>query len=317
MRFLDRTILRLIDPTERASILTPTVGDRLLAAAFVFQNVEVGGVTGVSVRDVELLPSVVERRQLEGVFFHAATGNRWDGTAMIGTHIPKGAVDARIELFLTTETRIADTSVERVEVEALGEVADLAVVDARIIAEDGGLPNAALLGARRYAELKEMVHERFEEADEFDVDAFFERNGISNVEELLEYLLPPRYPQRVELELTVNGTLPSRIANHRIIAGVHIEENPVERLHAVIEEIQISRALLAANTETAQTPSGMLARAALPYLLVFAEPALDDDDLPLPAGVEAVTESDRRDARLRELQTRLQPFGVALAPVTT
>ena len=317
MQFLDRTLLRLTDATERTALLTPAVGDRLLHASFIVDNVEVGEVTGVSVRDVDLLPSVSERQMVDAAVIHPATGMRWEGTGAVRVMAPHATVDARVELLLTCETRLADTSVERVDTEHLGDLADLAAVDARIIADDGALPaEPEQLADRRFVALKTLLHERFTQPDDFEVDGFFEAKGIDTVDELLAFLSPPSNPERVEMELVIDGTLPSRIVNHRVVAGVHIEEDPIARLHATIDEIQVARALLLASTETARTPTGMTERTGLPFVLVFDEGALDDPDLPLPAGAPPpANPAAELAARLTELQRRLTPLGIALAPL--
>lgn len=316
MQFLDRTLLRLTDATERSAVFTPAVGDRLLSAAFEFRNVEVGEVTGVSVRDVELLPAVTEHQRFEGSFMESITAVRWDASGNLGSIVPHSISDARFDVLLTTETRIADTSITRVETESLEDLADLTAVDARIVADDGDLPaDAEQLALRRFTALKVMLHERFTVPDDFNIDGFMERKGIDNVDELLAFLGQPKIPERLELELVIDGTLPSRIVNHRVIGAVHIEENPVAKLHATIDEIQVNRALLASATEAATPPSGMEPRTALPFVLIFSSTSLDDDDLPLPAGVNPDNDTARRNARLSELQKRLTPFGIALAPI--
>lgn len=317
MQFVDRTLLRLADSAERAAVLTPAVGDRLLSAAFVFDSVEVGEVTGVSVRDIELLPSVAECQLLDGAFYQPMSGVRWEASASLRVGAPHATVDGRAELFLTTETRIAHTSVEDVQVEHLGSLADLGAVDARIVADDGALPgDEQALADRRFGALKTMLLERFTEPADFDVDRYFETKGVDGIEELMTFLSPPHHPARVGMELVVDGTLPSRIVNHRVITGVHIDEDPVSRLHAVVDDIQVARALMAEATEVARTPSGMIARTGMPFVLVFAEAALEDQDLPLPAGVPTPADpAARRTARLTELQRRLTPLGIALAPI--
>jgi len=317
VQFVDRTLLRLADSAERAAVLSPAVGNRLLSAAFVFDIVEVGEVTGVSVRDIELLPSVAERQLLEGALYQPVNGARWEATASLRVGAPHATVDGRAELFLTTETRIANTSVEDVQVTHLGDLADLDAVDARIVADDGALPgDQEALADRRFGALKTMLVERFSEPADFDVDRYFETKGVDGIDDLVTFLSPPHHPSRVGIELVVDGTLPSRIVNHRVITGVHIDEDPVSRLHAVVDEIQVARALMADATEVARTPSGMIARTSLPFVLVFAEDALDDQDLPLPAGAPApAAPAARRAARLTELQRRLTPLGIALAPI--
>jgi hypothetical protein len=319
VQFVDRTLLRLADADERAAVLTPVVGNRLLAAAFVFGNVEVGEVTGVSVRDIELLPPVGEHQTFEGALMQPSNGMRWEAMATARVAAPHATVDARVELFLTTETRLADTSIERVDTEHLGDLADLAAVDSRIVADDGALPtDRDDLAARRFSALKMLLHERFSQPDDFEVDGFFAAKGIDTVDELLAYLSSPRHPERVEMELVVDGTLPSRIVNHRVIAAIHIDENPVARLHAVLDEIHVARGLMVEATEVVRTPAGMTARNGLPFVLVFDQSALDDADLPFPSGSPLPGDADaQRAARLAELQNRLTPFGLALAPIST
>lgn len=317
MQFLDRTLLRLTDPAERLGVLTPAVGDRLLRAAYVFNSVEVGEVTGVSVRDVDILPAVHQPQRVDGAFMDQASGMRWEGTGTIGASPPLATAHARIEVLLTTETRVVDTSIQAVESDALHDLAEVDLVDARIVADDGALPgDPGALATRRFSALKTMVHERFAQPAEFDADGLFDTTGVDTFDELLAYLSPSGYAQHLRLDLVVDGTLPSHIVNHRVIAAVHIDEDPVARLKAVVQEIQTGRALMEAGTETAVPPRGMAARTGLPYMLIFAGDALDDDDLPVPVGSNPGTPAARRSARLTELQTRLQPFGIALATIS-
>jgi hypothetical protein len=316
VHFVDRTLLRLTDAEERAEALTPAVGDRILAAAFLFHTIEVGPVTGLSVRDVELLPTAPRLQRLEGVFQHPVTGERWEATGTLVDAAAGASAHARLELRLTTETRLADTTVERLETESLSDLADIGAVDARIVADDGALPaDPEQLDARRFTALKTLLHERFTQPDDVNVDLLVAQRGIDDFAGLLESFASPRHPSRVELELVVDGTLPSRIETYRVIAAALIDEDPVARLRDLVGEIQLGRAALERGTELASPPRGMSPRTDLPYVVLFPESTLDDADLPVPLGAAPTTPAEERAARLTELQTRLTPFGIALAPV--
>lgn len=318
MELVDRTLLRLTDQTERSALLTPAVGDRLFRAAFVFSNVEVGQVTGVTVRDIELLPAVPDLQRFDATFAQLGESNRWETFGTLGTPRGRAAADARIEVLLTTETRVAETSIESVKAERLDDLADLGRVDARIVAEDGSLPAAAgTLATRRFTALRTMLLERFTQPADFDVDAFLETRGLDSIDSLVTYLSAPRHPERLELEMVIDGTLPSRVRNHRVVAAVKVGPDPVSHLREAVEEIRVARSLLEQATEAAVPPSGMTARSGLPFLLMFPATSLDDNDLPLPAGSSPGSAAARRDARLRELQRRLEPTGIALATIPT
>lgn len=315
MQFLDRTVLRLLDHDERAAVLTPNVGDRVLSAAFVFGNAEVGDVTGVTVRSLDLLPSAAERQPVEMTFFDPTSMARWEASGELRPAYPHAVADARVELLLTTETRLVQSSIVRVDTESLDDLANLETLDAQILALDGALPAApADLADRRFTVLKELMHDRFTQPDDLDIDAFMQRHHISSIDDLLTFLSEPQHTERVEVEIVVDGTFPSRIVNHRVIAAIRIEENPIVRLHAVIEEVQANRAVMAAM-ESASVPAGMQERAGVPVIVVFDAAALDDADLPIPQGQDPQTPDEKRAARLAELQTRLIPVGIALAPI--
>ncbi len=316
MDFVDRTLLRLADPAERAAALTPSAGDRLLAAAFVFHNVEVGTVTGVSVRDLELLPAAAHVEQLDAVLLNPVSGERWEASCTRLDAARSTSAHARMELMLTTETRRADTSIARVDTEDLEDLADVAAVDARIVADDGALPAAAsALATRRFAALKTLLLERFEQPADVDVDMLLARKGIGDFPALLEAFSSPRHASRLELELVVDGTLPARIQTHRVVAAAIIDADPIARLSALIGEIQVGRAALERGTELASPPRGMTPRTGLPFVVLFPQAALADGDLPFPAGVNPAGAAQQRAARLTELQNRLTPFGIALAPI--
>ncbi len=318
MQFVPRTLLRLADATEQAAVLTPAAGDRVLAAAFVFHNVAVGPVTGLTVRDVELFPAVSSLRRLDGLLHHPTTGDRWEASATFVESATTTAAHARLELRLTTETRLADTTVERVTTEDLSDLGDVAAVDARIVADDGALPAApAALEARRFEALKTLLHERFTQPADVDVDLLVARRGIDDFAGLLDVFVPPEHASRVELELVIDGTVPSRIETHRVLAAAVIDEDAIGRLDELIREIQVGRAALEHGTELASPPRGMTPRTALPFIVLFPEAALDDADLPVPVGANPQNAAEERAVRLSELQTRLTQFGIALAPVTS
>lgn len=314
MRFVDRALLQLAHPADRAAVLTPTVGDRLLGAAFEFRNVEVGPVTGVTIRDVELLPAVPDLRRFDATFAQVGGDLRWEVTGTLGATRGRAAADARIEVLLTTETRVAETTVTSVTTEGLQDVGDLDLVDARIVTDDGALPTDPQdLEDRRLATIKALLLERFSQPNDFDIDAFADARGLTTVPSMVGYLSSPRHPQRLELDLVIDGTLPSRVVNHRVVAGVLVDPDPVANLREAVEQVRIARSSLEPATEAAVPPSGMAARTELPFLLVCGEDAFDDDDLPLPQGTNPTTPAARRAARLDELQRRLQPTGIALA----
>lgn len=316
MQFIDRTLFRLADATESSEVFTPEVGSRVLAAGFVFNNVEVGEATGVTVRDVELMPAAARLQRFEGSFFHPTTGSRWDGTGSMLVTGTTSAAHARLELRITTETRIADTSVERIDFEAVNDLADVAVVDARIVADDGALPaTATALGIRRFEALKKLLFERFTQPADVDIDQFIAKRGITTFDELIGAFQPPNHVARLELEMVVNGTLPPGIETHRVIAAAVIDDDPFAHVIDLVERIQLGRAALELASETAAPPQGMNARFGLPFVVIFPESVLDDGDLPMPSGANPGDDAQRRALRLSELQDRLVTFGIALAPI--
>ncbi|WP_420451189.1 hypothetical protein [Ilumatobacter sp.] len=316
MDFTDRTLLRLTDDDERRAVLSPAVGTRILGAAFEFSNIEVGDVTGVTVRDIELLPAALASQRFDGLAREQSGSTQWEFSASLLATNPTSSAHARLELGLTTETRRADTSVERIEIESLSDLADLDQVDARIVTDDGSLPtDLDELDRRRLDELSEMLGERMTVPGDFNAELFLAARDISTLNGLMVALQEPQYTSRVELELVVDGSLPSSIQTHRVVAAAIIEPDPFNRLAELVERVQTGRAVMERSTETASPPGGMRSRVGLPYVVIIPMAALDDSDLPFVAGASPTTADAERASRLDELQRRLTPFGVALATV--
>ena len=316
MDFLDRTLLRLLDPTERATIFTPAIGDRALSAAFEARNIEIGAATGVVARDVDLLPDATSLTELRGTVTDPMSGTRWDLQGSLDSANPTTAAHAIVDLRVTTEIRRAASSIESVDTAILAGLADAATVDARIVAEDGALPaGLEQLDRRRYVALKAELLDRLTIPGDVDIDVLGERLGGGTFTGLMAALGAPNHLTNVAVEIVVDGSLPAFVATHRVIAGVRIEEDPIAELLDVLERVKLGASALAGRVEPAPPPDGMVARRSLPFVVIFPEETLDDVDLPIPAGSNPGTALARRAAHLTELQTRLIRSGIALAPI--
>lgn len=317
MDFVNRTLLRLVDDAERAAIFSAEVGDRALHAAFETRNVEVGTATGVVARDVQLLPTSTPSVGLHGSVSDPLTGSRWEAAANIDQ--PRGAplAHAIVDLRVTTEFRRANTSITSLSTAAVRGLADHAAVDARILSEDSSLPSDEdELALRRYRALKAELLDEFAQPDDVDVDALALSIGGKDYATLYAALDEPHKLSNVAVELVVDGTRPSRIATHRVVAGVLVEDDPVAELAEVVGRANAAAAELADTVELAPPPDGMASRAGLPFVVVFPAAVLDDADLPFPAGSSPSGAAAERAARLTELQRRLTRSGLALAPIS-
>jgi hypothetical protein len=316
MDFRDRGILRLLDADERAELLTNQVGDRLLAAAYLFDDVAVGQVTSVAVRDVSLLPVVWPPQRVEASVLDPPTGHRWEAMAEIRMHSPELAADAQLDVLLTASTLGVETTIDRVETDLLGDLADLAAIDARIVAEDGALPpEGPDREQRRATALRAMLHERFETDDEVaaGLDAIFDRRGLGDLAALRDFLAAPRLTERLALTMVTDSTRPATARTYRVVAAVVVGA-PDAPLRETLAVVQRGRARIGEAADPPAVPAGMRPRTPIPYLVVLPETLLDDADLPLPAGVAPPADPDQlRAARLTELTTRLRPLGVAPA----
>lgn len=310
MRFTDRTILRLADPTERAALFTPAVGAALLAAAYVFDEVAVGEVTAVTVRSVALAPVVHPLRQMAATAREIMSGVQWQVAADLPP-APTPAGHAVVEVDVTASVRGVVSDVVDVASTELSSLADLDVIDALVVAADGALPtDPEVLARRRYEELVGAIAARFTHTDPADVEAALHRRGMTTLDPLRAYLSAPNAVQRLALTVVTDSTAPAADRSYRLKALVHVAEDVTTELTSALAAIALARAALRAGTDPPAVPTGMSARLDHPAVLVVPRSGLDDTDLPLPAGPPP-TESDAlRAARLAELTTRLRTAAV-------
>jgi hypothetical protein len=318
MDFRDRGILRLIDADERAELLTNQVGDRLLAAAYFFDNVAVDPITSIAVRDVSLLPVVWPPQRAEASVLDPPTGHRWEATAEIRMLSPELAADAQLDVLLTASTLGVETTIDRVETEPLGDLADLTAIDARIVAEDGALPpEGPGREQRRATALRAMLHERFETDDEVaaGLDVILDRRGMIDLAALRDFLGAPRLTERLALTMVTDSTRPAAARTYRVVAAV-VVATPDAPLYETLAAVQRGRARIGEAADPPAVPAGMRPRTPVPYLVVLPTALLDDEELPLPTGVTPPTDpDDLRATRLTELATRLRSLGIAPAVV--
>jgi hypothetical protein len=317
VQFRDRALLRLLADDPQADVLAPAVGTRVLAATFDPRNAEIGEATGVELRRLTLAPGAAVTTELRGAADGLGGTGRWDLSGAIVRHDTDPAADALVELVVTAETRTVATEVTGVRIASLADVGDLDAVDARIVATDGALPASPdALDARRLDEMATMLIERAEVPDELDVSALLARWHVDSANELATRLQPPHHASLVGLDLVIDATLPSRVANHPTTLAVLVREDPVADLLTLLVDVQRARTALAGAVSQPRPPVGAELRTALPVLVVCADAAFDDDDLPLPAGPAPGDPAAARRARLSALGTRLAPHGIALAPLT-
>ena len=109
MDFAAAATLQLLDSAEIAALLTPAVGDRIMAAAFSPDAVGIGTVSAVNVRRVELAPTL-PAHELIDVDVDVSAGARWRA---MGRRVGAGQLiaTARLDLALTVRLERVDTSV--------------------------------------------------------------------------------------------------------------------------------------------------------------------------------------------------------------
>ncbi|MCM2424862.1 hypothetical protein [Streptomyces sp. RKAG337] len=318
MQFRDRTLLRLLDPVERAAVLTPRLGDRLLAAAFVPSDATAGPVSAVVARQVTLLPSDWNPHQVDAQVHDVQSSRQWRMSATVPLGPPSPGADARLDLTLVAGLQGVATSVTGVEAEPLDGIADVTAVDAEIVRQDGSLPpEGNARQARRLTVLRALLGARFETADAAPLEALLDQRGLTTFESLQAYLSPPNAAQRLRLAVVEEAAPPVPDAAFKLICLVYVHAQPFDDLAGRLADVQLARARGADNADMPRPPAGMTVRAALPALLLFPEAALDDSGLPLPAGPAPPTGADAlREARLTELTARLREVGVVPVPLS-
>ena len=313
MQFVDRTLLRLADAGERTAIFTPLVGANLLAAAYVFDESDIGEASAVTVRAVTLAPLVHAQRALAASGREVNSASQWQVVAELP---PEHAVAAHavIETDIATSFRGVTSEVVELDSSDLSDVANLEAVDARILATDGSLPgDAETLATRRFEELVTAIGEHFTEVPAQAVAAALDDNSLTDFDTLMAYFLPPHIGSRLAMTVVTDSTTTPITASYRIKSLVWVTEHLDQELATALREVALARAALAAGVDPQPRPSGMTIRSEYPLALLFPVENLDDDDLPFPEGPVPVGQSQRRTARLAELSTRLR--SVAAVPV--
>ncbi|MEV1289113.1 hypothetical protein [Micromonospora sp. NPDC049679] len=291
-------------------MFTTSIGDALLSAAYVFDQVAVGTVSAVSVRAVMLAPVVHPQRAVAATARETTSVDHWQLTADLPAQ-PAVAGHAVVEVELTAAVRGVVSEVVEVTAADLSGLADLDAIDARVVAADGALPaDPALLARRRFEELLAAIAEHFGEVPSTAVATTLRDRGITDLETLLAFLAPPHAVHRLALTVVTDSTVPPTERTYRLTALVHIIDDLDDGLAPALTQISLTRATLAGGTEPLPAPTGMSARLEYPALLVVPLASLDDEDLPFPTGPPPVEPDARRAARLAELTTRLRTTAV-------
>ncbi|MFW5846329.1 MAG: hypothetical protein ACOCXJ_08890, partial [Planctomycetota bacterium] len=185
----DRILLRLADPAERAALLTPALGDALLAAAYVFPDRLIGAVEAVRVHRAQLLPVDRPERDLQLRLLDGSSGAPlWDGAGAMEAD-PEPLAEALYELVCTTAQRRVRTTVTDVAAQSLSADLDLAALDAAIVDADGTLPaDAVALEERRQTALVALVQERMAVPGDLRQADFFAALGARDVGQALDAL---------------------------------------------------------------------------------------------------------------------------------
>jgi len=314
MRFTDRTLLRLVDPTERSALFTAAVGEALLAAAYVYDEVALGQVTAVTVRAVELAPVVRPVWPLAATAREVTSAVQWQ-VAAEPTAPPTAAGHAVVEVDVTASVQGVVSDITEVASTDLSSLADLDAIDGRIVAADGALPtDPEMLARRRYEELLGAVTAMFTDTEPADVEAVLRARGITSLEPFLAFLSAPHSAERLALTVVTDSTAPPTTRSYRIRALVQVAEDLATELATSLAAINVARATLAAAADPQQVPPGMSPRLDYPAVLVVPAAGLDDADLPFPTGPPPTDPAAQRAARLAELTTRLR--AAAVVPVT-
>ncbi|TMV00052.1 hypothetical protein [Streptomyces sp. DASNCL29] len=312
MHFRDRTLLRLLDADERASLLTAKVGDQLVKTAFVAQEATVDPVTAVVTRQVTLMPTSRTAQPLEAQLHDMQTSHQWRLAAQVPLMGPLVDADARLDLTLLAGRRGVRTSITEVGVEDLAGVAELDAVDARIVAEDGSLPTEeSALQGRRLTSLIAILEDRFETGEQAPLGSVLVERGLTTFEKLQTALSAPHNPLRLDLKLVEDALGPASETAFKVMCVAFVLDRPFEDLASRLAEMQIGMARVAESADLPRPPAGMGVRTTAPALLVFPESALDDADLPgVSAEVDPSDTAGLRTARFTELTARLRHVGI-------
>ena len=327
VQFSDRTLLRLADATERSAILSNDVGRRILDCTYRFTQ-PLQRVTAIRVRGVEVAAPVPDEVTFHGRVWQLDTAMQAEADGSLNGYIRRSIIDAHLDVVVTASTRPVNATVEAVEVDHIDDIVDLQAVDARIVAEDGAIPAGSDdLDARRLDVMKARFRERFQATEDFvvnelgvgsgvDVDAFLSEYGVATAAGFVDLLQERGHSLRVAMDIVIEPEAAFRNVEFEVPLSVKVAEDPVARLRETVEEIQVARGMLGRAGERRVSSTTPQTQNDLPFLLVFSIESLDDGDLPLPAGSpQGGTREQLRERRLAELGRRLQPVGVALAPV--
>ena len=314
MDFSSRTLVRLLDEDELATVLTNDAGDLILGAALRPDAVGLGDVAQVTPLAVELSPSVLSHSRSD-VDLHEGSGtSRWTGAV---TRRASGApiAAARIDARLTVAVSRVDTTVLDVVTDQLSDLADEVAIDARVVADGGALDiEPAQLEDLRFAALKAMITDRSEVPADFDADSFTSRAGVATTTQLRELLEGPLGTTRLKLSLQIDP-LAESVENIDLTFFVFVEADPYSALPDLLTRVGQLRSSVEATRSPVSAPSGMSARTPATVLVLHETAALNDVGLP-PDGVAGANAAARTE-RLTELNNRFKATGIAFLPIAT
>ncbi|ONH34489.1 hypothetical protein [Protofrankia sp. BMG5.30] len=291
MRFTDRTLLRFLDAAELGALLPPRTGRALLDAAYDFDDLAVGDVSGVSARLVALapalapeLPVTVTARPLGGGQEWQVTGS-WQSAAAPTVH-------AVLDVTVAAATRGVRTDVTAVEVEPLTGLR--AQIEAAVDLD------AAV----------DAIAAHVTDAPRDAVAQVLRRRGLTTLDAVRDAFGPARQASRLVLTLVSDATGADVERPYRLTVLAHAVEDLGTGLLDAVATLAAARLGLDAVADPPARPPGVTVREGRPGLVIFPAAALDDADLPVVAGEQPAGDAARRASRLSELTSRLRSSGI-------
>ncbi|HEX5543355.1 MAG TPA: hypothetical protein VFX60_17675 [Micromonospora sp.] len=291
MRFIDRTLLRFLDPAELGALLPPRTGRALLDAAYDFHDLAVGDASGVSARLVALAPALAPELPVTVTTRPLGGGQEWQAT---GTWRPATApaVHAVLDVTVTAATRGVRTDVTAVEAEPLTEL------------------GAQIEAVADLDAFLDAIAAHVTDAPRDAVAEVFRRRGLTTLDALRDAFSPTRQASRLVLTLVSDATGDDIERPYRLTVLAHAVEDLGTGLLDAVATLSAARCGLDAVADPPARPPGVTVREGRPGLVLFPTAALDDADLPVVAGQSPGDDAARRASRLSELTSRLRSSGI-------
>jgi hypothetical protein len=310
VNYVDFTLIRIADPTTRASLFDEAALEQMAAAAYGEDAATLSGPYQPIFREVMIGLSIPSRSTIEGCWNAGTMHN--EGRFIIAG-LGHGS-SARIDALWRGGIIARMTQASGKITEEISEWPDPSGIDAEIIAALGALPtNPTTLETERRDRFLARIRAALHQPDAFTeaiFDDWLQRSGAVSVSDLMTHFRGVISTGTLRIRYSDPAAVPPSPRELPITAALLLRDQPISLVEVVSQSKIVVEQLREAGMERARD-ADTSARA--PILVVWVVPVtmFDDDDWP---GGTSGTNAEKRLLRRRAAATWLGPQGIVFAP---